>query len=272
MAHLPRLSSVAAAAVLALTLTSCSGSDEAGPDSSAPETSETPTSEESASPSATPSRPPRKKPSSTPSATPPSPPEAAPDGSSSQAPTNTPGPGDAPPAMVGHLLTAEQLPGLNDRTVWKENATGPSASQPFGDCQQASLADIGAQQVAIRTFHAHGSQAGAQMVAEFADAKSAWRAHQVLRTWRKECKQQLPGDVRKVGPLTRVSADRGVAESYLLQFGNDGEMEHNFHGVGLTRVQDRISIVTIDVRGQDYNYEQGREPASLAAAAAADRL
>lgn len=273
MAHLPRrLSSFAAASVLALTLTACSGSDEADPESSSPESSESPSAEDSASesesatPTATPSpsRTPKKKPSRPPTAMPPEPTEPA--------PTNTPGPGAAPAAMVGHLLTAEQLPGLNDRTVWKENATGPSANQPFGDCQKASLTDIGAQQVAVRTFHAHGSQAGAQMVAQFADAKSAWRAHQVLKSWRKECKQELQGDVRKVGPLSDVPTSRGVAQSYLLQFGNDGEQEHNFHGVGITRVAETLSIVTIDVRGQDYNYEPGREPASLAAAAAADRL
>lgn len=270
MLRLPRrLSALVAASTLALMMGACSGSDtddssgaEPSESPSASPTESTPASEPS-SPTSTPSKKAGASNSQTPSET-----------STEATPTGlpTPGAGTPSPALVKKALTPDELPGLNDKTVWSEKSTGTEGDEPFGDCQKSSLTDIGATDVVVRTYDAHGSQAGAQLIATFADAKSAWRATEVLTSWRADCRKRIDAQVKKVSPLVDVDASRGQAQSYLVQFGPRDAEEHNFHGVGIARVGATVSIVTIDVLGQDYNYEVGQEPAALAAGAAADKL
>lgn len=268
MAHLPRrMPALAVASLLAVSLTACSGSGD--DDSSTTESSPSASASEEASPSASPTadKSPKKSPKASPS-------KVAPSGATEPTPTGLPTPGGGTPsaALVKKILTPEELPGLNDQTVWSEKSTGTEGETPFGDCQKSSLTDIGATDVVVRTYDAHGSQAGAQLIATFPDAKSAWRANEVLKSWREDCRARIDAPVKKVGPLTDVQAQRGTAQSYLVQFGQKGAEEHNFHGVGITRVGKTLSIITVDVLGQDYNYLPGEEPASLAASAAAGKL
>ncbi|MDN5893767.1 MAG: hypothetical protein L0H93_07035 [Nocardioides sp.] len=283
MAHLPRrLSAFATAATLMVTLGACSSDDtddssDPGEESSVAESSETPTA--SASVSESPSASASESPSATKPATPTAPkssatPSRTPSNDKEPNPTGlpTPGTGKPNPTLVAKLLSPGELPGLNDATAWSQKQTGSEGSKLFGYCQKSAITDIGATDVVVRTYDAHGSQAGAQLVATFADAKSARRANDVLKSWQASCKKRLDAQVKRVNPIVDVPSSKGAAQSYLVQFGKRNAEFHTFHGVGITRVGSVISIVTVDVMSQDYNYEVGQEPASRAAAAAAGKL
>lgn len=174
-------------------------------------------------------------------------------------------------ALGPKLLTAAEMPGLNDQTSWTVEETGPEDDDGFGDCQRFPLADLGAQEVLVREF-SDGDLEAEQLLARFVDAKSAWRVHQVLKTWRTKCAAHLDEDVEKIGPLRKVDVPSGVAEHYLVQYGDSDDEEHNFNGVALNRKGKLLSIVHIDVEGQDYNYPTGEEPAAKAARAVAGKI
>jgi len=178
----------------------------------------------------------------------------------------------APATLEDRLIPAAELPGVNDQTVWEAGETAPEGGVPHGSCQRTSLVDIGAQDSVVRTYAGGDGVTGLQVVAEFADPKSAWRAHQVLKTWTTECAEQLEAGFEKVGPLAPVTVAGGGAQSALVQHGDAGADEHAFAGIAIVRVGEYLSVVEIDVLGQDYNYEPGQEPATRAVPVAAARL
>ena len=124
----------------------------------------------------------------------------------------------------------------------------------------------------VRSYAADGDVAADQVLGEFADAKSAWRAHEVVKTWASECAEMLDAEVEKVSKLKEVAVPGGVAQQQLLQYGDDGADEHTFSGIAIVRHGSYLTIVQIDVVGQDYNYETGDEPAARAAVAANGKL
>ena len=84
-----------------------------------------------------------------------------------------------------HLLGAHHLgPG------WSVAATGPEGARPMSRCQRATMHDIGALRTRVRVLEAPAARAG-QSVSRFADARSAWRAGQVLAAWRDDCAEAL---------------------------------------------------------------------------------
>ena len=89
------------------------------------------------------------------------------------------------PAAAGleaRLLTEDEVSGANDETVWTVKATGPEDGATTGTCQRFDFGSLGANEALVRTFTSNQDTVEAtQVVAEFADAKSAWRAHQVLK-------------------------------------------------------------------------------------------
>lgn len=103
---------------------------------------------------------------------------------------------DPAPAPSGNALTIQQTPDahlIGARALgagWSVRATGGEAGRMTSDCQRATLHDIGAIETRVRDFAADGS-AAAQAVSRFGDAKSAWRAEQVLVAWREDCADQL---------------------------------------------------------------------------------
>ncbi|WP_156388814.1 MULTISPECIES: hypothetical protein [unclassified Nocardioides] len=258
MASLPRpLSRVAVGLFAALVLTSC-GSESGPDDTSGADPSDTASVEASDVPS-------ESAPTETESSPPPS------SSSASSAPsTTTEAPVTSP--VDDLFLTADEMPGLNDITVWTDAGTKPEGSDPFGDCAKFSLVDSGADEAWIRTFKADGNQRAAQLIATFADDKSAWRVEQVLRGWHRDCAAQLNADVEQVNPLQAAQVSAGKSFTYLLQFGQKDAQDHHFNGVAVNRVGSRLSIVLIDNQGQDYNYEPGQEPAQQAARAVAEKL
>ena len=115
--------------------------------------------------------------------------------------------------LEAHLLAAEQVPGLVRRadggSGWTVGSTGPEAAVSVGACQQTGLETIGAVSAVRRTYLPADDVRGraTQVVAQFADRKSAWRAHQVLRSWHEECEAEA-------GPLRSVDVSAGAGENY----------------------------------------------------------
>lgn len=186
--------------------------------------------------------------------------------------TSEPEPVEELATLADRLVPAEDLPGVNEHTVWTAGRTTPEGGVPHGSCQRTSLVDIGALDSVVRTYAGGEGVTGVQVVAEFADAKSAWRTHQVLKTWTTECAEQLDAEVEKVGPLTPATVAGGGGHSGLVQYGDEGAELHTFAGIAIVRVGAYLSVVELDVLSQDYNYEPGREPAALAVPVAAARL
>lgn len=170
------------------------------------------------------------------------------------------------------LLSADELPGVNELTEWTVSSTEPEDGAGHGSCQKFSLVDIGATSSVVRSYAADGDLAAEQVLGEFADDKSAWRAHQVVKTWAGECAEMLDAEVEKVSKLTDVPVPGGVAQQQLLQYGDEGAEAHTFSGVSIVRHGSYLTIVQIDVVGQDYNYDAGDEPAARAAVAANGKL
>ena len=86
------------------------------------------------------------------------------------------------------LLTATEMPSLNDTVRWKQGSTGPVSSQQFGLCAKFDVLSIGAEQAVQRTFAAGsqgtaGSDSAAQQIATFPDAATTARATKVLQAW-----------------------------------------------------------------------------------------
>src|SRR5262245_34621105 len=130
------------------------------------------------------------------------------------------------PAEAGleaRLLGAGELPGANDETVWTVASTAPEDSQPFGTCQRFDMKSLGAGDAVVRTFSSNQDTVeGAQVVAEFSDAKSAWRAHQVLKTWHQKCKEQIEAGEVTVRPLQSLEKGDAVADAYVVRYGDAG--------------------------------------------------
>lgn len=251
-------SAITAAVLAALVLTSCGSSDDAS-DASGDDPSSTPSAETSATaeqPSA----------SAAESTEPVEVTSAPPSSSTDPSATATGSPVD------DLFLTADEMPGLNDVTVWTAAGTEPEGQDPFGDCAKFPLVDSGAEHAWVRSFTSQGAQRAAQLIATFADAKSAWRAEQTLRGWHRDCAAHLDADVEKVNPIQPAEVDTGKAFTYLLQFGKEDAEVHSFNGVAVNRNGKRLSVVLIDNDGQDYNYEPGQEPAQRAARAVAAKL
>ena len=187
--------------------------------------------------------------------------------------TEEPSEDPAPAGIEGRLLTAAELPGVNEQTEWTVEATGPQGDTPYGECQRFDFVSLGATEAVLRTFTSNQDTVTAgQVVAEFADAKSAWRAHQVLKSWRSQCADRLKGKQRTVGELTDVDVPAGVGQEYLLQYGDQGADVQHFDGVGIARRGAFLSLVEIDMQGQDYNYPAGESPAARAVRAAVEKL
>ena len=85
---------------------------------------------------------------------------------------------------------------------------------------------VGANEAVRRTFTSNQDTVEAeQVVAEFADAKSAWRAHQVLKKWRATCADQIKADQVDVGDLRTLKVSEGFADSYVVRYGDAGAEE-----------------------------------------------
>jgi hypothetical protein len=172
-----------------------------------------------------------------------------------------------PTGLRTRLLSAGALPRFNPDLGWRVASTGPESSA-FGVCQKTSLTTIGATRAVVRTYVPASGAArpkAAQVVASFADSSSAWRAYQVLKSWRGQCPDLNDYPLEEVSALSRVTVSAGVGHRFLMAYGQDpAGGEANLVGFGLARRGRFVSIVQFRTVGQDYDFAPGREPESRA--------
>ena len=182
--------------------------------------------------------------------------------------------------LVAALVTAAELPGLNDQLAWQEASTrSREGRKPFGTCHRFAMTSIGALRVAVRTYAPDQDSPGttaSNLVARFADEKTAKRVYEVLKSWHTQCADQLREKYERtdVGKLRTVPVGQGAVGSwYLLVYGPAGDPDAAyFDAQGLTRVGSTISVLQMRSVGQDYNYPAGKEPMVGAVQAAAARI
>lgn len=159
----------------------------------------------------------------------------------SETPSATTAP--APEGLAARLLAAEALPAV-DGAAWTVESTEPDDGDEFGACSQFGMIDLGATEAVEREFAGGEGADAAQLVAEFADPKSAWRALEVLKSWREQCVANND-DVATVSALTALPGS-GTALHYLVT----GTDPQEFESVAMSRSGKRISIVTFDFEGR----------------------
>ncbi|WP_395658525.1 hypothetical protein [Nocardioides sp.] len=142
-----------------------------------------------------------------------------------------------------HLLAADRLPRVAGRT-WTVGTTTSDDTAPVGGCQKTPLGTIGAVEAVHRTYTAGAGLTATQVVGRFADARSAWRAHQVLVAWRDDCESRV--DEASVGPLRPVTVPTGTADSYR------GTFAARAAGLGVLRTGSYVTLVEVSTRGDDY--------------------
>ncbi|CUR55085.1 exported hypothetical protein [metagenome] len=180
-------------------------------------------------------------------------------------PSSTP---SAPPSgLRSALLGAAQVPALNTGYTWRSEGTVAEPGDPSGVCQKTPLVTIGATAAFVRTYAPAADDSdtrASQVVAGFADPKSAWRTYQVLTSWRAQCADFMDFTEEKVGDLVALPVDTGVAHRFLVSYLPDGATDTRIVAYGMTRVGRHISLVQFDLTGQDWNYPSGEEPESVA--------
>lgn len=190
-------------------------------------------------------------------------------------PSPTPSPtAPASPSLTPEeaLLTASELPPINEAVRWKQGRTGPVSSAAFGLCAKFDVLSVGAEQAVERRFTAtQGAKATAgQQVVTFPDAATTARATKVLQSWQRTCAGRVPGTAVKVQPIASVPVAQGTGWWYLVSYVRGGE--GHFHAFGVDVVGTRISLVAMDITGADHDYPPGQDPVQLAVKAAAKKL
>ena len=243
MLDVPRVLVVVALAAVLLAGGCADGPDEpeaAGRDREA--------SRSSRSPAPTPSTaPPKPTPSSAPTAAPTATPS---EGGGKIAPTPLPMARRAAPGT--HLLTATTLPAAAPDGGWTQRRTRQEGSRRTGICQETPLVDIGALDAVIRGFSGPVDSGlhSRHLVARFADPKSAWRAHEVLRSWRSDCEERLARPRTDVSPMEDVEVDAGTGGHYRASYGTRRDTE--VAGLGIVRAGEWLSVVEIRATDGDF--------------------
>ena len=74
------------------------------------------------------------------------------------------------------------------------------------------------------------------------------------------------------GPVTNVPTQAGRGSWYLVSWTPSGAEEGRYHAFGTVVDGTRITVLSIDNGGQDYNYAPGKEPMTGMVRAAAAKL
>ena len=148
-------------------------------------------------------------------------------------------------ATADHLLAADRLPSIGGR-AWVVKATDPDEGAAVGACQKTPLLSIGAVDAVRRTYTAANGVAATQVVGRFADARSAWRAHQVLAAWRDDCESRVADAA--VGPLQPVAVEAGAGDSYRASFGRRPRAA----GLGILRAGSYLTLVEVVASSERY--------------------
>jgi hypothetical protein len=136
---------------------------------------------------------------------------------------------------AAHLLAVDKMPTAGES--WSGSDSAANDVQVLVPCHLTSLVDLGALVAVRRTWSAAGPLPRAvQVVARFADNKSAWRAGQVLEAWRSDCADRVAGTV---GPLREVGVSTGAGQAYRVAEGDRAT------DVGIVRKGEYLSVVTL---------------------------
>jgi hypothetical protein len=176
-----------------------------------------------------------------------------------------------------------KLPGFNADWTW-DKASGKSGPRPKSPgqsrCMQASLTAIGGVLEYSTAYTVAGDTEDEAVLttAVFPDEHTAQLAESVLASWQKKCRAHVSRqpDVDSVA----VTEDRplqtsvGPAHSRLVGYGPvEGDPDSGyFNGEGYVRDGDVISYLVMHNVGQDYNYDDDKEPVALGLLAAAKAL
>jgi hypothetical protein len=114
---------------------------------------------------------------------------------------------------ASHLLTAARMPSPAGGTAWRIADRGRE-NAVVGACQKTDLQTIGAISVVRRSF-ASGPDGpwATQVVAQFADARSAWRAHEVLAPGRRTARSGWTSTARRSGRCAPWTSAAGPARA-----------------------------------------------------------
>ena len=168
-----------------------------------------------------------------------------------------------PAGLRGMLLSADELTG-----TWTTDRTSHEGETGAGSCQVTSMSTIGALSSLRRTFLS-GDDGAVQVVAKFADPKSAWRSLEVLKSWRERCGERLP-EGSTVSTLLTVNAAPAVGHRYAVIQPTDGATQ--YERVGLVRRGEYVSLIAFFHIGSAQSFPAGQDPATLAVKAIAPLL
>ncbi|GAA2754955.1 hypothetical protein [Actinopolymorpha rutila] len=190
---------------------------------------------------------------------------AAPPVSPEPTPTTAPPAPSAPPLTADALLSAAEMPKVDDSGAgWADAGTSEAEGSAASHCQSGSLAGLGAVQSVRRDFAwgTEGTVIGANVVGRFGTGAEAGSAYDTFRGWLADCAW---GQVH--GP---TSADAGDQAAWWW-FGHDnGDGTGRIEVVGLVRSNAQLSVVVWREDGLDLNYST--DPMATTLTATADRL
>jgi hypothetical protein len=180
--------------------------------------------------------------------------------------------------MKAKLLAPSELPAPGDVTWTSSRLRRGSGSGDISVCQRPDvmLGSIGATRAA-RAVHRSGQVSARQVVAEFADERSATLGYAVLEAWLGQCERHaaVRGFESVKAPDGYTALEAGDAAGWALaSYGpvpDDPDASY-IEAQTLVRVDDTLSWVVWKQIGQDYNYEPGQTPPERAAPVMADAL
>jgi hypothetical protein len=79
-------------------------------------------------------------------------------------------------------------------------------------------------------------------------------------------------ETKRVGRMPSLKTSRGTAPWYLVTHAGADSDQGRFDALGVLRDGSTVELLMLNLEGQDYNYEQGKEPMVQALRSAADRL
>jgi len=182
----------------------------------------------------------------------------------------------APTALSSlHLLDADEVGPLNDRWHWTTESTAPGDGQDAAAfCQTSALSGLGAVKVTRRDFldkadRSSASYAG-QTLATFDNPAAAATAYKTMAGWRSTCAATMRSRgymTALIGDFQRVRTNAEKAGWWLGTFTPvqpdepQGNADEGWFGAtGIALDGNKVTLIWINVVGQDYNYDAGKEP------------
>lgn len=174
--------------------------------------------------------------------------------------------------LVERLLPAGALPVRSPDVNWSVVHTELHEPRALaGSCHRFPLVSVGAIRVAHRAY-ALGRPASPvataeHVVARFADARTAWRAHEVLLAWQADCGETL-ADL----PGVRLTGVRDVdeAQRYAVAWTPESSDARVREDVALLKLGSRIALVRVTAPAADRR--TGRETVAAAVRDAGELL